>query len=332
MLMSIVPPTRVMSPNDRFDYHRSPCKVCRFPLHGPQVGCSHCGELVHPQCVVAVIHEPYCETCFEELRAFEENRRTHRAAARGLGVLGARGSELVGTAVGAVGSASLAAGRYFVSGAVAGAASAWQGSRASAGLEVRVPRPDSLPPPLPEEPVLHPTAAAPSSASEGPGRSRSQEEREELRRTVKQQQEQIARLTAMFEQQNADYRRREEQLQTQLAEFAASRGAPSEVSANDGLDAIPKVDTVNMTAAATAASATIAEAIGRPVPADDTAANAGSTNDLSRLPQAKAAAAVAEAVFSPSSAAIEPWLGSQQRRTSGAGAQKTSARRRRGAR
>ena len=70
-----------------------------------------------------------CENCFMQYQAAEEQRRQHAAAARTLGLVGARGSETPGTAVGAVSAASAAAGRYFVAGAAAGASSAWAGSR-----------------------------------------------------------------------------------------------------------------------------------------------------------------------------------------------------------
>ena len=67
------------------------------------------------------MHQSVCEACYYELQAAEEQRRQHQAAARTLGLAGARGAELLGTAAGAVGAASLAASRFLVAGATAGA-------------------------------------------------------------------------------------------------------------------------------------------------------------------------------------------------------------------
>ena len=49
------------------------------------------------------------EACYADLQAKEEARKQHQAAARSLGLVGTRGAELLGTAVGAVGTAGIAA-------------------------------------------------------------------------------------------------------------------------------------------------------------------------------------------------------------------------------
>ena len=96
-----------------------------------------------------------CEACFAQWQEAEAQRRQHHAAARTLGLVGARSSELLGTAVGAVSAASAGAARYLVHGAVAGASSAWHGERMQEGpprIEISLPRPAGLPPPLPADP------------------------------------------------------------------------------------------------------------------------------------------------------------------------------------
>ena len=85
-----------------------------------------------------------CESCFAPWQLGEEQRRQQHAAAHTLGLVGARSSELLGAAVGAVSAASAGAARYLVNGAVAGASSAWRGVRMQEGpprIEVSMPRP-----------------------------------------------------------------------------------------------------------------------------------------------------------------------------------------------
>ena len=108
-----------------------------------------------------------CEDCCLQWQAGYDQRRQQHAAARTLGLMGARGSEIPGAAVGAVGDAGAAASRYFVAGAAAGTPSAWIGDRLQEPprLEVQLPCPAGLPPPLP---VKSPASGAPS-ASEGAG-------------------------------------------------------------------------------------------------------------------------------------------------------------------
>ena len=103
---------------------------------------------MHSHCSAAVMHNIICEHFFAQWQAGEEQRRQQHAAARTLGLMGARSSELIGAAVGAVGAASAAASRYFVAGAAAGAYGAWSGSRLQEPprLEVQLPRPAGLPP------------------------------------------------------------------------------------------------------------------------------------------------------------------------------------------
>ena len=62
---------------------------------------------------------------------------------------------MVGVAAGAVGAASVAATRFFIAGAEAGARRAWQGARATLpGITAQAPRPESLPAPIPSEPPV----------------------------------------------------------------------------------------------------------------------------------------------------------------------------------
>ena len=136
---------------------------------GPSLMLGHrsCGQCVHSQCSASVLHNALCENCFWQFQRAEDTRRQHQVAARSLGLVGARGSEILETAAGAVGAASAAAGQYFVGGVMAGARSAWAGARLQqpVRLAVEVPRPASVPAPLPVDP---PASAAPS-ASEGAG-------------------------------------------------------------------------------------------------------------------------------------------------------------------
>ena len=119
-----MPDARVMSPSFRPGHQGMPCGVCLREFAGPLVVRSSCGACVHNHCSAAVVQNAVCEGCFLQWQAGEEQRRQHHAAARTLGPMGARSSELTGTAVGAVGAASAAASRYLVQGAVAGATSA----------------------------------------------------------------------------------------------------------------------------------------------------------------------------------------------------------------
>ena len=80
--------------------------------------------------MVSLFNDTFCERCVADFRQQEEQRRQHQAAAQRLGRIGARGSEIVGTALGAVGAASVAASQYFVHGAATGARHAWAGSAA----------------------------------------------------------------------------------------------------------------------------------------------------------------------------------------------------------
>ena len=154
-----LPDARVMSPTFRPGF-REPCSVCLRELAGPVVVCSTCASCVHSHCSAAVMQQSICENCFRQWQSAEEARQVQHAAARSLGLLGARSSELLGTAVGAVGAAGAAASRFLVQGAVAGASSAWQASRlqeAPPRLEVQLPpRPAALPAPLPADPPADP--------------------------------------------------------------------------------------------------------------------------------------------------------------------------------
>ena len=129
--------------------------------------CSACGAHVHSHCSAAVLQAAVCENCYLQDQAAEQQRRQHHEAARTLGLVGARGSEILGTAFGAVGAAGAAAGRFFVAGAAAGASSVWTGSRlqgAPPRIEVQLPRPAGLPPPLPAEAPAVGTPCAPEGA------------------------------------------------------------------------------------------------------------------------------------------------------------------------
>ena len=164
---ALVPLPRVMGPSPTRvsgAQSRTACHICAQPLRGPVSLCAACGLAVHPQCSVGYMHDMLCERCFTDFSAVEAARRQQQEGARRLGLLGARGSEALGSAFGAVGAAGAAASRYFVHGALAGAQSAWTGAAVvapgpPAGLQVSIPRPDYLPPPLP---------ATPSSASSAP--------------------------------------------------------------------------------------------------------------------------------------------------------------------
>ena len=103
------------------------------------------------------MHDTVCVRCLAEFRAAQNARAQQHENARRLGLLGARGSEALGTALGAVGAAGAVASRYFVSGAFAGAQSAWTGAAVATpvtppGMQVNL-RPASLPPPLQPEPA-----------------------------------------------------------------------------------------------------------------------------------------------------------------------------------
>ena len=179
-VMTAPPQRRVMSPSLSPGFSTTACSVCRGALHGPLVSCRACGAYVHSQCSVGLLQDSFCEHCVSQWRLAEEaqhSRELQQQAARRLGFAGARGSELLGTAFGAVSAASAAATRYFVAGAHAGARSAWQGSTQvppPAGLELHLQLLASLPPPLPADPG---PATAPS-VSEGAERREQGRERE----------------------------------------------------------------------------------------------------------------------------------------------------------
>ena len=106
------------------------------------------------------------ENCSAQCPAAEEQRRQQHAAARTLGPAGAWSSEPIGTAVGAFGVASAVASQFRVQGAVAGARSAWSGSRLQEAprIEVQLPGPATLPPPLPANPPPSGAPCAPEGA------------------------------------------------------------------------------------------------------------------------------------------------------------------------
>ena len=120
-----------MSPSLSPGFQAAACQVCREALLGPLVTCGVCGAYVHSQCSVGLLQDNVCENCFAQFRLAEDARRSRelqQQAARRLGLAGARNSELIGAALGAISAAGAAATRYFVAGASAGARSAWQGS------------------------------------------------------------------------------------------------------------------------------------------------------------------------------------------------------------
>ena len=109
---------------------------------------------------------------------------------------------MLGAAAGAVGAAGLAAGQFLVHGAQAGARSAWSGAAArTPALEVSLPRPASLPPPLPVEPSSSSRArrACPRARRQRGGGSRNRPQDDRLKdfenRTLK--------LTELVETQTA---------------------------------------------------------------------------------------------------------------------------------
>ena len=156
-----LPQLRVMSPSsvpdlrEMLGHLQAACYVCNRKLEGgPLVVCGCCQQPVHSHCALAVMHTTVCERCVGELQASEQGRQQQHAAARALGYAGARAAETLGAAAGAVSAAGMAAGQLLVRGAQTGARSAWGGAGTAAQrpppLEVHLPRPASLPPPLPE--------------------------------------------------------------------------------------------------------------------------------------------------------------------------------------
>ena len=114
------------------------------------------------------MHQTACERCVNDYQAAEQARQQHQVAARALGLAGARSVELIGTAAGAVGAAGVAAGHFLLRGASAGARGAWSGAAARApALEVSLPRPASLPPPLPADPATSSRAPIVPEGAEG---------------------------------------------------------------------------------------------------------------------------------------------------------------------
>ena len=114
------PQQRVMSPNALSGFPRELCQVCQQSLAGPLVVCACCASAVHGQCAVALGHDVYCERCVARWQYDEDQRAQREHAAHTMGVLTARGSEMLGTALGAASAASVAAGRSLVAGAAAG--------------------------------------------------------------------------------------------------------------------------------------------------------------------------------------------------------------------
>ena len=180
------PQPRVMSPTAsptmerRFHLHA--CRVCEMQLGGPLVVCAACGAAVHSHCSLAVMHNSICELCMAAHQQDQANLQQQQAAAHQLGLASARSAQLIGTAAGAVGAAGLAASRYLVAGASAGARSAWAGARGPPpGLEVNVPRPASLPPPLQADLSEAPRPPFVAEAAEGSRGREQQAEQFELR-------------------------------------------------------------------------------------------------------------------------------------------------------
>ena len=158
----------------------------------------------------------------------------HHAAARSLGLLGARSSELLGTAVGAVGAASAAASRFLVQGAVAGASSAWQASRlqeAPSRLEVQLPpRPAALPAPLPAVPPPTPGTII---VSEDTGAIAVAEAERKAAERHRELEARIEQLTALVTAQNAQHERQLRERDAQILALRAAAAASSEVSAKE---------------------------------------------------------------------------------------------------
>ena len=100
------------------------CSNCLDVLRGPVAVCSACGGTVHNRCAVTHMHDYVCHQCHRallEAREAQAQREQSLRAAHGLGMITARSSELLGTAMGAVGGATLAAGQFLAAGAVPGA-------------------------------------------------------------------------------------------------------------------------------------------------------------------------------------------------------------------
>ena len=180
------------------------------------------------------MHQTVCERCVAELQSAEQSRQQQQAAARALGLAGARGAELLGTAAGAVGAAGLAAGQFLVHGAQAGARSAWGGAASRApALEDSLPRPASLPPPLPADASSSSRTAFVSEGAES-GRGREQAEPQDSR--LRDLEERIVRLSDLVESQTAavaEARKREQQMQQQLAGSVANAAALAQAHANE---------------------------------------------------------------------------------------------------
>ena len=137
------PQTRVMSPSPA-----DMCVSCHHDLSGPTAICASCHAVVHAACVVTYMHEFLCTRCASQLETHREAQRMREQAlqaAHGLGASGARSSELLGTALGAVGGATLGAAQWMAAGVSAGARTAFSGARrhapSSADLTVRLPAP-----------------------------------------------------------------------------------------------------------------------------------------------------------------------------------------------
>ena len=234
------PQLRVMSPNmfpavrELRDHLQAACNVCNRQLAGPLVVCSCCGNAVHSHCALAAMHQTVCERCVAELQSAEQSRQQQQAAARALGLAGARGAELLGTAAGAVGAAGLAAGQFLVHGAQAGARSAWGGAASRApALELTLPRPASLPPPLPANPS---SSSSRSFVPEGveTGRGRDQGPPQDSR--LQDFEDRIVKLSDLVESQTAavaEAAKREQRLQQQLEGAVANAAALAQQHANE---------------------------------------------------------------------------------------------------
>ena len=106
------------------------------------------------------MHVCVCFRCAREAQAVREAQRFQERAlqaAHGLGSVSARSSELLGTAMGAVGGATLGAAQFLAAGVQAGARNAFGGARrhvSTPNLTVSLPtpvqRPAAFPPPLVE--------------------------------------------------------------------------------------------------------------------------------------------------------------------------------------
>ena len=210
----LVPQLRVMSPTSGLAMREGhsqihPCKVCNMSLGGPLVICAACGQPVHSHCSLAVMHNSICEKCMRDFQNDELARQQQAAAAHQLGLVSARGAQLLGTAAGAVGAASLAASRYLVAGAQAGATHAWRGARApSPSLDVTVPRPASLPPPLADDPPVAPRSPIVAEVAEGSRGSGPEQQQRAIHNVMELESQARAAADAAAEQRHQQLERK----------------------------------------------------------------------------------------------------------------------------